>query len=149
MYIPIFIHLQSFRCFRSFRFYLILYKTDAVLFRTRQILMEDDIQKLSSQPHISLINHDRIITEFLFIFSRHIFHFFCQHFLNSFDLYLSTLIRISQRIEKSNYSFTVYRFVPRNRAGHRINHTPTITFQIITTATGSTNCSPIPSYVSN
>ena len=35
--------------------------------------MEDDIQKLSSQPHISLINHDRIITEFLFIFSRHIF----------------------------------------------------------------------------
>ena len=80
---------------------------------------------------------------------RHIFHFFCQHFLNSFDLYLSTLIRISQRIEKSNYSFTVYRFVPRNRADHRINHTPTITFQIITTATGSTNCSPIPSYVSN
>ena len=149
MYIPIFIHIQSFRRLRSFRFYLILHKTDAVLFRTRQILMEDDIQKLSSQPHISLINHDGIIAEFLFVFSSHIFHFFRQYFLNAFYLYLSTLIRISQRVKKSNDTFTVYRFVPRDRAGYRINRSPTITFQIIATATSCTNCSPIPSYVSN
>ena len=53
--------------------------------------MEDDIQKLSSQPHISLINHDRIITEFLFIFSRHILSLI--HIFISFDADMSYIAK--------------------------------------------------------
>ena len=152
MYVTIFSDIQCSRFWRFSRFYLILHKADTMFLRARQFLTENYIQKFSSQPHVTLINQDRIIAEFhRFFLCGHIFHFLCQQFLYTFHFHLNSFssFHVIQRIEKGHYTFTVHRFKPRYGSSNRINQSPTITFQIITSSTGCPNGRPIPTEISD
>ena len=122
-----------------------------MFFTARQILAEDNVQKLSSQPHITLINQNRIISKFFFIFSSHFLNFLSQHFLNTFHFHLNTffITHVSQRIEKGYHTFTIHRFEPRYRSSNRIDDSPTVTYQIITSSTGCPNGRPVPAEISD